>query len=351
MPKLRRKKQVEEPKGRITTDTLAEHRERVLAGGRKFKYPVQYARHKLVFNAIIVGVAAIILVVALGWYMLYPGQNTSDFMYRVTRVVPVPVATIDGKAVRYSDYLMKYRSSVHFLVEKGRVDIASEDGKRQLEFIKSQAMRDAVADTYAEKLAGEKNIQVTDAELEEYIKRQRQSENNEVSESTYNAVILDYYGWSPDEYRHAMKSKLLRQKVSYAIDDTSRQIAEEVKRSLATDEKVAFQAIVDAVNKEHGANTIYATPATWVPRNNKDYGIADAAAKLEKGKTSPVFELSSGEGLVFVRLVDSNDKQLQYEYIMIPLTAFDKKVKELEDSKKLSLYISVSLDTTKSDNR
>ena len=27
--------------GRITNETVAEHRERVLAGGRKFKYPLQ----------------------------------------------------------------------------------------------------------------------------------------------------------------------------------------------------------------------------------------------------------------------------------------------------------------------
>ena len=31
---------------RITNDTVAEHRQRVIAGGRKFKYPIQYARHK-----------------------------------------------------------------------------------------------------------------------------------------------------------------------------------------------------------------------------------------------------------------------------------------------------------------
>ena len=79
LTKLNRKKQPEEPKGRITTDTLAEHREKVLAGGRKFKYPMQYARHKLVINAIIIGVAAVILLVVLGWYLLYPAQNTSEF--------------------------------------------------------------------------------------------------------------------------------------------------------------------------------------------------------------------------------------------------------------------------------
>lgn len=38
---------------RITTETVAQHREQILAGGRRFKYPIQYARHKLVINAIL----------------------------------------------------------------------------------------------------------------------------------------------------------------------------------------------------------------------------------------------------------------------------------------------------------
>ena len=48
-------------------ETVAEHRERILAGGRKFKYPVQYARHRLVINAILVTLAALVLLAVIGW--------------------------------------------------------------------------------------------------------------------------------------------------------------------------------------------------------------------------------------------------------------------------------------------
>src|SRR5680860_1406687 len=98
---------------RITSETVVQHRERILAGGRRFKYPIQYTRHKLVINAIAISVAALIIVVIIGWWQLYPMQNTSDFMYRITKVIPIPVATVDGQPVLYSDYLMKYRSSIN----------------------------------------------------------------------------------------------------------------------------------------------------------------------------------------------------------------------------------------------
>ncbi len=334
-----KKKQPEEPAGRITTDTLAEHRQQVLAGGRKFKYPVQYARHRLVINAAIIGVAAIILLIALFWWLLYPAQSTSDFMYRVTKVVPVPVAVVDGKQVPYSDYLMKYRSAIHYLVEKEQIDINTEDGKRQVEFIKQQAMHDAIADAYAAKLANENDITVTDAELEVFLKQQRQSGDGEVSESTYNAVILDYYGWSPDEYRHAMKSKLLRQKVAYAIDQQaeglSKQVASQVSGG-STDLKV----VAESINAGQENTAVY-WPAAWVPKTNQDGGLATSALKLQKGQVSKAIKTTAGDGFYYVKLIDSNDSQVQYEYIQIPLHAFNTALRDIEDNGKTSKYITV----------
>jgi hypothetical protein len=178
-----KKKQPKAPVGRITTDTLAHHRQQVLAGGRKFKYPVQYARNKLVINAIIIIAASVIILLGVGYWLLYQAQNTSDFMYRVTKVAPVPVAEVDGTQVRYSEYLMKFRSNLHYLVQKEQVDINTEDGKRQVEFIKNQAMDDSIADAFAAKIAREKNLTVTDGELQAYVKQQRQSnDGDEVSE-------------------------------------------------------------------------------------------------------------------------------------------------------------------------
>lgn len=334
-----RKKQPQEPAGRITTDTLAEHRERVLAGGRKFKYPVQYQRHKLVINALIIGVAALLLLIGLGWYMLYSAQNTSEFMYRVTKVVPVPVAVVDGEQVQYSNYLMKYRSAEHYLVEKEQIDINSNDGKSQLSYVKGQAMNDAIADAYASKLARELDVTVSDAELEAFLKQQRASSDGEVSETTYNAVILDYYGWSPGEYREAMKSKLLRQKVAYAVDakaeDLSKNIESKVKAG-ATDLKV----VADELNASTKGAVVY-MPAAWVPRTNQDGGLAEAAAKLTKGQISSAVKTTSGNGYYYVKLVDSNETQVQYEYVHVPLREFTDKLKSVEKDNKLTEFIKV----------
>ncbi len=327
--KIRRKSTVEES-ARITTETIAEHRERILAGGRRFKYPVQYARHRLVFNAIIIGVAVIALLIVGLYWQLYHAQNTSDFMYRITKVVPLPVASVDGQTVKYSEYLMKYRSSIHYLEEKEQVNLSTEGGKRQSDFVKQQAMEDAVADAYAMKIAKEKGITVTGVELETFLKLQRQSADGEVSEATYDAVILDYYGWSPEEYRQTMENKLLRQKVSYAIDTEAKNTADTIGKTIVAG-NTDLTAIAADVNTSAAATVEYAVQG-WVPKANQDGGLAAAAAKLQKGGISSVVRSTTGDGYYFVKLIDINDTQVNYEFIHVPLTAFKAQLEKIKKS-------------------
>src|SRR5680860_385278 len=222
--KLRRRK-TSPPPTRITSETIEQHREHILAGGRKFKYPIQYARHKLVFNAIIISVSAILLAVVIGWWQLYPQQNTSEFMYRVTKVIPVPVAYADGQPVLYSDYLMKYLSSMRYLERKEQLNTKTDDGKRQVTYIKQKSMQYVIENAYAVKLAKGLGVSVNENELNQYLKDLRQTNTGEASKQTWDSVVMDYYGWNQDEYRYVIKKELLRQRVSYAMDKTAKTTA------------------------------------------------------------------------------------------------------------------------------
>ena len=336
--KVRRKITPEEP-GRITTETIVEHRERMLAGGRRFKYPVQYARHRLVINAIIISIGVIILLVGFVAWQLYLVQNTSDFMYRVTKVVPLPVAKVEGQSVLYSDYLMKYRSSIHYLQEKEQVNLDTEDGRRQSDFVKQQAMEDSIADAYALKIAKEKGITVSDGELEAFLKSQRNSSDGAVSEATYDAVILDYYGWSPDEYRHAMKDKLLRQKVTYAVDIPAEKATNAIK-TLITNGNTDLKNVSEVYNANGGVQTAYGALG-WVPRGNQDGGLAAAAIALQKGGVSSVIKSTTGDGYYYVKLLDINETQVNFEYVHIPLNVFADQLASIKDSKKAKQYITI----------
>jgi hypothetical protein len=336
---FKKKTPSESVSSRITTENLDHHREKVLAGGRKFKYPIQYARYKLVFNTIIISVGTIILLMVIGWWQLYPEKNTSDFFYRVTRVIPVPVASVDGKMVLYSDYLMKYLSSAFYLERQEQLDPRTEDGKKQLTYIKQQSMDYVITNSYAAKIAESLKLSVSDAEVESFIKYQ-QLDSGGQSDKAYESVIADYYNWSMEEYRYMVKNELLKKKVSYQIDKNASDLVDNVNSIIASDRLVNLKNLSDQLNLKSGVKVIYGNSG-WVSKTNRDGGRAAAASKMSKNELSSVVKSTTGDGYYFIRLIDINDSQVNYDYINIPLSEFNNDLKGVIDNGKVQKYISL----------
>lgn len=335
-----RKKAPQKPT-RITNETVAEHRERILAGGRRFKYPLQYARHKLVRNAIIIAVAVVIAFVAVCWQQLYFAQNTSSFFYHLTSFIPVPVASVDGQTVRYSDYLLYYNGSAYYLHNSEQVNFSSKDGKLQQTHIKRKSLDDAEADAYAQKLAREHDITVDDSEVANAITASRKS-YGDISEQTYNASALSILGWTPGEYRHIVRNELIRQDVAYAIDKPASDTAAQIKIDLSKDQNADFNSLAAQLNAGK-KNNVQVGVSGLVPLNNSDGGLSQKAATLQVGQTSDVFRSSTGDGYYFVRLLSKNSQQLNYTYLRVPLTVFDAQFASLRSHHKISEFIRVPM--------
>lgn len=339
LKRLKRGGQKNDTPTRITNETVAEHRERILAGGRRFKYPIQYARHRLVIVTILISLAALVLFLLIGWWQLYLVQNSDGFLYRVTRVLPLPVAKVDGEYARYSDYLMEYRSSIHYLQQIEQVNLSSDDGKRQSDFYKSQAMDNVIASAYAEKLAREKGVRVTNEQVQEAIDSKRRATNGELSNEAYDAVTLDFFGWGPDEHRRVMERRLIQQEVAYSIDDNATTRRDKAEKLLAQPGVVFENVALELGGTD--AEAIELGAPGWVPKTNNDGGRSAAAAKLQKDQISAPIKSTTGDGYYFVKLLDSNDTQVSYAYFKIPLTEFDKRLEVLKKDNKIQKYITI----------
>lgn len=335
----RKNRNTQQPAARITNETVAEHRERILAGGRRFKYPVQYARHRLVINTIIISVVALLAITALVWWQLYPQQNSSTLFYRITRVLPLPVATADGQTVRYSDYLVGYRSQAHYLEFKEGVNLNSAENKPQVDFIKRKAMNDAVADAYAAKLAEQYKISVTGDQIDKALERQRQSRDGTASKETYDAIIRDHFDWTPEEAREVTSRKLLRQEVAYHIDKQAAEQKSALEMLLTKESD--FDKIATQLGGS-GDSKVESIITPLVPSNNQDGGLAIAAAALKKNEISPIFKSTSGDGYYVVKLLDSDSTgRISFAYIKIPLTVFEAQLDDVIKQGKVKEYISV----------
>lgn len=336
--RLFKKKTKDQPEsgGRITNETVAEHREQILAGGRKFKYPVQYSKHKLLINTAIIAVVTVVLGSILLWYQLYVAQSTSNITYRITQLLPLPVATIDGQSVRYSNYLMKYRSSIHFLEAQDNFNLGTEDGKRQAAFVSRQQLDTAIKDAYVEKIAKEKDISVSSEEVSQFI--ENDLESKKVSQRAFERTVLDdYYGWSLGEYRSVVKMSLLKRKVSFAIDDVAKKEANDILSQLRKGTKfatVAKKSSDDAATKANGGEAGTVTLDSPDPD-----GIIEALDGVNEGKFTSLIQ--GRDGYYIAKLDDRSTKSIRYSIIKIDLTKFDAQFEKVKDSDKTEEFIDI----------
>jgi hypothetical protein len=325
---------------RITNETVAEHRERILAGGRRFKYPMQYARHRLVFTTIVITLVALLLIILVGWWQLYSAQNTNTFFYRVTRVVPLSVASVDGESVQYSDYLMYYNSSAHYLRQTEQVNFNSRDGRLANAHIKRKSMDIAIANSYALKLARELDIKVSQQRIDQVTDDDRNTSTGRISQETYDASALNILGWTPSEYRHDTKSRLIRQDVAYAIDQTAKQQQEKATLLIQKDKAIDFNLLAKELGGQGDAK-VTAALSGLVPQTNQDGGLAAAALKLQKDGISSPIRTSAGDGYYYVKQLEKTATQVSYAYLRIPLTEFNKRLETLKKENKIKEFITI----------
>lgn len=321
---------------RITNETVAEHREQILAGGRRFKYPVQYARHKLVRNAFIIAFISIISLGALAFQQLYFAQNSGDFMYRVTQLLPVPVATIATEPVRYSDYLMQYRASEYWLRKYSEIKLDSPDGQRMLEGIKRQVLNNAEANAYAGKLARDMGVTVANADVDAAVARKRNTANGQITQEAYDASTMMLYGWSPADYREAIKQSLLRAKVAFAMDTDAKQLADQAASLIAAGKDLPTTA------STLGHNIAVQSPGL-IDTSSSFSGLSVSdVAKLPLNTISGPLKSSTDEGYYFVRVTQKTDTQVNFDFIEIKLTAFTSKLADLKKSNQIHEFIKIT---------
>lgn len=78
-----------------------------------------------------------------------------------------------------------------------------------------------------------------------------------------------------------MKKSLLRNAVSYQVDDAAKRVATDIENILKKDSATPFDAIVEQQNKR-AADSVQVATTGWVKKTSPDGGITEAAAKLEK---------------------------------------------------------------------
>jgi len=317
-------------------EKVAERREEVLATGRKFKYPLQFTRHRVVVNTILISIVVVAMIIISGWLALYRLNMTDDLLFRITKIVPVPVAVVDGENVRFSDYLMFYRSSMTSIARQSGSQF-DEESLRNLETeYKNVALTKAEDYAYALKLAKELDITVSDDEVEAEFVRHLKVGGIERSEEGFTKIIEDNFGLSKEEYKRMLYLTLVKAKVEKQIDTSAEAVATGVERALA--ENGGDYA---AVAEQFGEAVAYEATGGLVDSLNIDGGRATEAMKLEPGQSSGRFVSTNGDGYYYVKLIEKTDTEVNFVSIKIPFTEFDRQMMKLRESGDVNEFISI----------
>ena len=337
---------------RITNDNISEHREDILAKGRKLKYPMQYSKKRLIVISIVVVVAA---VTTFGLWLnnaLYKQQQTGDFFFSVTKILPLNVASVDGQPVRYQDYLRRLRADVHYYLNHEHRSFNSDEGEVELNYHKRKDLDVAEKAAYVEYLAEQNDISVSMDEVDAEIAAMREA-NGETEEGLIS-TLESYYGWSMSDYRLTTHDQMLEQAVSYAIDNEAKETADEVLERLQagadfsvvagngtsgdTTQQTGSVSSAQTLPNVQNGGTITAKTTDQDPT-----GVVQAVSKLSVGELTEVGKMRSNNTNYYyiARLDAKNGEDIQYSLILIKLTKLDDDFAKLRADGKIEEYISV----------
>ena len=329
-------KSLSEKEKKTEQEKVDERREEVLATGRKFKYPLQWTKHRIVMSTVLIAIVVVAVMVTGGWLALYRFNMTDDMLFRITKVLPVSVAAVDGESVRFSDYLMFYRSSITS-IERQSGQVENEGSE---ETLKSQYKRAALSEaeeyTYALKLARENEVTVTDEEVNDEFKRHLNIGGVERSEESFVKIINDNFGLSKSEYERMLYLTLVKAKVEEKIDKKANETASKVEKMLS-ENGGDYQAVAEAL----GAEVEFEQTGGYVSSQNIDGGRATEAIKLEPGGQSGKFISTNGDGYYFVKLVAKTDTEVNFVSIKVAFTEFTEKFDKLREDGKISELIEI----------
>jgi hypothetical protein len=321
----------------ITNDTIAAHREEIIGSARKYIYPLKHSLHRAVTISI-----SIFLVFVIGFFIyttlaLYRFQSSSDFLYRVTQVIPFPVAKVGSSWVDYENYLFELRHYEHYYETQQKVDFSTQAGQQQLTNYKQQAMNEIIDDAMIKQLAAEYNITVSNQEVNNEITLVRDQDQLGSNEKVFENVLSEFWGWTLGDFKRELKQQLLAQKVVGTLDTATNVRAQAALNALqhgASFASVAAQYSDDAATKNNGgqfSGLISQTDQSVPPQT------LQTLFSLKPGQVSGIINI--GYGLEIDEVISVQGDQVQAAHILFNFQSIDTYLAPLKAKEKPHIFI------------
>ena len=327
---------------RITNENVAEHREEVLSGARKYIYPLQHSKHRIVIWTTSLVILTILVFMSSTVFMLYRRQTTSGFMYQVTKVLPFPVARSGNTLIAYENYLFELRHYIHYYETQQKLSFETEAGQDQLASYKKRALEDVVNLAYTKMIAKEKGISVSAQEIDEQIRIAREQKRLGSSEDIFEDVLREYWNWSIDDFRRSLDNELIVQKVTRALDTETEERAKTALARLSAGEDfgvIAKEFSDEEVTRDAGGEFGLVDPTN----RNVSQQTVDTLLGLSVGQYSgiTVTPYESGYALEIVKNLEDVGNGARGARIVFKLKDINGVLNDRKDQQPYRLYVSL----------
>ncbi len=324
---------------RITNKTVAAHREEVLGTARKYIYPLQHSKHRIVLISTGLFIVTIVAFFTYATLALYKFQTNSTFLYRVTQVFPFPIARAGDRFVAYENYLFELRHYTHYYENQLNYDFSDPNNAPQLEDFKRRALNKVVNDAYVKQLAEQHDIHVSAQEVDDQIAIVRNQNRLGGNEEVFEDVLRDYWGWSVNDFKRSLRQELLSQKVASTLDKDTWQRAETALAELqngATFEAVAKKYSDDKRTKDNGGEL-----PGLIEQTDRDLSAqtTDALFKLSKNQVSDI--VNTGYTLEILKHLGSEGDRARAARIVFQFKDIAEYVNDRKEEKGARTYIAL----------
>lgn len=324
---------------RITNETIATHREDVLKSARKYIYPLQHSKNRIVIITTSIIIVAIVAFFSYCTLALYKFQDYSTFLYRVTQVIPFPIARVEGHFVSYNNYLFELDHYVHYYETQQKLNFNSTSGQQQLANYKQTALNKVIDDAYISYLASKNKITVTNTEVNNQITIARQENRLGDNQAELASVLKSYYGWSINDYKRELKTKVLAENLVSQLDTATHTRANNALADLnkgADFGGLASLVSDDTATKANGGS--YGFPITQnninVPPN-----VVSELFLLKPGTYSGI--INTGYSLEIDKNISEQNNQIQAAHIVFNFQDINNYLNPLKEKNKARVYITL----------
>lgn len=323
---------------RITNETIAVHREEVLKGARKYIYPLQHSKHRIIVLTASILSAAIIVFFIYSLLALYKLNQYNTFLYRTTQVVPFPVARIGDTFVAYENYLFDLRHYIHYYQTQLGSDFNGND-KDQLLRHRKQALDDVINSAYIKKLAKQNKVGVSSKEVEERINQMKDQNRLGSNNKVFADVLNDYWGWSIADFKRSLKEQILSEKVAAKLDTQTSKKAEAALtqvRQGADFANLASQVSDEPTSKAAGGDYGFVITKT---NPNISPQVVSELFRLRAGEVSGL--INTGSTLEIVKIVQTDGNAVTAKHIVFNVKDISGYTKQERDKKPPHVYVNL----------